>query len=279
MAASYSEAKLRWKIARNFYIKLEIEEDEDPEFKEIYGRSGEPLKNKVKKCMAENYTDIKCIKNEVSINTQGFKIHNKIYHDGLRVEIQLDRLRKGMEQYPPIRKYRKSDNYYPQIVKEDPTREEEVGWAAEQGKKKTPPPTTPRSFTQVAAQQTRGMEQRGQTQPRDVPVPRNAPAQGNWITVEAKKTAQNLRGNLRRVVIQRKGNRPLSGAEKSNIISAANRAITKRRNSGRFQTCQVNSKGTITIMTREKEASAEALKNSSDLIREIRKVCTEVTSI
>jgi hypothetical protein len=81
------------------------------------------------------------------------------------------------------------------------------------------------------------------------------------------------------VVIQRKGNRPLSGAEKSNIISAANRAMTTSRNSCRFQTCQVNSKGTITIMTKQNEAAADALKNSSDLIREIGKVCIEVTSI
>jgi hypothetical protein len=91
--------------------------------------------------------------------------------------------------------------------------------------------------------------------------------------------AQNLLGNLRRIIIQRKGNRPLSGAEKSNIISAAHRAMTTSRNSCRFQTCQVNSKRMITIMTREKKAAVEALKNSSDLIREIGKVYTEVTSI
>jgi hypothetical protein len=81
------------------------------------------------------------------------------------------------------------------------------------------------------------------------------------------------------VVIQRKGNRPLSGAEKSNIISAANRAITTSRNSCRFQTHQVNSEGMSTIMTREKEAAVEVLKNWSNLIREIGKVYTEVISI
>jgi hypothetical protein len=127
IAVAYFEAKLRWKIARNFYTKLEIEEDEDPEFKETHGRRGEPLKDEVKKCMAENYSDVKCIKNGVPMNTQSFKTHNKFYHEGLRVEIQLDRLRKEMEQYPTTRKYGKSNNYYPQVVREDPTKEEEVG--------------------------------------------------------------------------------------------------------------------------------------------------------
>jgi hypothetical protein len=285
MAASYFEAKQRWKIGRNFYTKQEIEEEEDPEFKETHGRSEEPLVDEVKECMAKNYADIKCIKNGVPMNTQGFKTYNNFYHEGLRVEIQLYRLRKRMKQYPSIRKYGKSDNYYCQVVGEDPSREEDVKWVTEQGKKQTPLPTAPKnksptgSWAQVAAQQTEEAEQREQTRPRGTQAPRNTPTQGDWIKVEAKKMAQNLPGNLRRVVIQRKGNRPLSGAENPNIISAANRAMATRRNSCRFQTCEVNSKGTITIMTREKEAAAEALKNSSDLIREIGKVCTEVTSI
>lgn len=128
---------------------------------------------------------------------------------------------------------------------------------------------TGESRVQIVDQQTKNVEHRGGTQSKVVQVPKNTPTESGWVKVEAKKIVQNLSRNSRRVVIQRFSHRPISRVEKSNLISTANRAIETSRNFCRFQTWNVNSEGTITIITREKEAEAEVLKNSSDLIREI----------
>lgn len=60
---------------------------------------------------------------------------------------------------------------------------------------------------------------------KGIQASRNIPIKSGLIKVEARKTEQNLPENLRKVVIQISGNRPLSEAEKSNIISAANGAM------------------------------------------------------
>lgn len=67
MAYFVPKTKLRCKIARNFYTMLEIKEGRNSKFKEIHERSREPLKDKVKKCMSNNYADQICIKNRIFI--------------------------------------------------------------------------------------------------------------------------------------------------------------------------------------------------------------------
>jgi hypothetical protein len=71
----------------------------------------------------------------------------------------------------------------------------------------------------------------------------------------------------------------LSGAKKLNTISATNRAIRTSRNFYRFQTCQVNCKGTIMIMTREQKTATEVFRNSSDFISKFETIYTDVISI
>jgi hypothetical protein len=61
------------------------------------------------------------------VNIQGFKTYNMFFYKGLRIKTQLDRFRIEMEPYLSTRKYRKSDNYYPQVVRKDSNRKEEVG--------------------------------------------------------------------------------------------------------------------------------------------------------
>lgn len=71
MTVSYFETKLRWKIGRNFYIQLEIKENEDSEFKETDERSRKSYQDEVKKYIANNYADLKYLRNRVLFNIPG----------------------------------------------------------------------------------------------------------------------------------------------------------------------------------------------------------------
>ncbi|KAI5778057.1 hypothetical protein EDC01DRAFT_758423 [Geopyxis carbonaria] len=278
LAAAINEKDVALRLSKDFYTELEITEDEDPAFKMTHGRGGKTVQDTVIDCLARLHADSKCKENGVQLsNREGQKTHAKFYHEQRRREIQQERIRNGLEQHAPTEVYGKSGFTFPTVIPEDKDKEVRVEWVMNKIKTETHNkhiPTGPKTWAQTIAQQTKYLEK--QSVPK---APNNTPTATGWQKVEKKKVPQNLPGNLRRVVMQRSSNRNLSMAERSNILTAANVALRTSRNSCRFQTIQVNAKGTITIMTREKEAAEEALKNSSDIIREVGRVCPDVIRI
>lgn len=79
IAISNTKAKIRRKIARNYFIRYYIKKNQELEFKKTCSRSREFFTHKVKKYMANTNTDQKYLKNEVSFNTAGQKINKKLY--------------------------------------------------------------------------------------------------------------------------------------------------------------------------------------------------------